>query len=386
MLLLAGDLDPGSSADFTRSVGSGTNEIRWNGGGGFGAVGGDRSVNLFGDGRQLAWNTTFGANSNKLFLSHPDADATVELANGIGLTGSAGQRRTITISDGAADIDAVISGVIVNAVTATNVGLNLEGSGTIQLTGANTYAGGTEILGSTLVVSTIQANGVASNVGLGYIAVKRGGTLRYTGTGTETFNRGMWTDDGEARFDIVEPAAVLTFDPFQGSRNKPIVKSGAGTMVFARAITGAGSIEVTDGTLRLTATNNSFTGNTRISGGTLEVSADGVIPTSPQVLIDAAGTFDVTAKTGGYVVPATQTILGTGTVAGSLVVGGGGTLAPGASPGTLIVSNDVTFDVAATTTGRSRCRPGGAGLTSGWDLLSLGGSLTITATSAAPST
>ena len=143
MLLIGGDLDPGSGADFTRAVGSAENEIRWNGGGGFGAIGGDRSVNLFGDGRELVWNTVINANSNKLFLSHPDADGTIELVNGLGLTGNNGTRRTINISDGAAEIDALISGTIANATGVTgNVGLNLEGSGTIQLTGANSYARG----------------------------------------------------------------------------------------------------------------------------------------------------------------------------------------------------------------------------------------------------
>jgi fibronectin-binding autotransporter adhesin len=384
MLLLAGDLDPGSVADFTRAVGSGANEIRWQGGGGFGAIGADRSVNLFGDGRQLAWNTVINANSNKLFLSHPAADATIELVNGLGLTGNSGQRRTISIADGSAAIDAVISGVIANAVSGTNVGLNLEGSGTLQLTGANTYGGGTEILGSTLVVSTIQAGGVSSNVGTGFISVKQGGTLRYTGSGAETFDRGMWVDNGQGRFDIVEPTATVTFDPFQGTRNQRMVKVGAGTMVFARAISGGGSVLVEDGTLELTASNNTYTGSSQITGGTLAVGAAGAV-TSSLVQIDSAGSFDVTAKVAGYEVPATQTLSGSGTVVGSLVLGGGATLSPGASPGTLSVSQDTTFAGGGNYNWQVLdAATGGAGQSTGWDLLSLGGSLTITATSVSP--
>jgi len=379
MLLIGGDLDPGSGADFTRAVGSGSNEIRWNGGGGFGAIGGDRVVNLFGDGQELVWNTVIGAHSNKLFLSHSDADATIELANGLGLTGNNGTRRTITVTDGSAEIDAVISGVIANAVSGTNVGLNIEGGGTLKLTGANTYGNGTELFGATLEVSSL------SNIGNSYLAVKRGATFRYTGTGSETLAKALWVNDGSSGvFDIVEPTAVLTFDPPQGNRTKQLVKRGAGTMVLTKAITQAGSVLVEDGILELTASNNNYTGSSQISGGTLAVGAAGVV-TSSLVQIDSAGSFDVTAKAAGYEIPATQTLSGSGTVVGSLVLGGGATLSPGASPGTLSVSQDATFDAGGNYNWQVLdAAPGGAGQAGGWDLLSVGGELAITATSASP--
>ncbi len=379
MLLIGGDLDPGSGADFTRAVGSGANEIRWNGGCGFGAIGGDRVVNLFGDGRELVWNTVIGANSNKLFLSHPDADATIELANGLGLTGNNGTRRTITVTDGSAEIDAVISGVIANAVSGTNVGLNIEGGGTLKLTGANTYGNGTELFGATLEVSSL------SNIGNSYLAVKQGATFRYTGTGSETLAKALWVNDGSSGvFDIVEPTAVLTFDPPQGNRTKQLVKRGAGTMVLTKAITGTGSVLVEDGILELTASNNNYTGSSQISGGTLAVGAAGVV-TSSLVQIDSAGSFDVTAKAAGYEIPATQTLSGSGTVVGSLVLGGGATLSPGASPGTLSVSQDATFAGGGNYNWQVLdAASGGAGQAGGWDLLSLGGELSITATSASP--
>ncbi len=380
MLLIAGDLDPASPDDFTRPVGTGFEDVRWGGGGGFGAMGGTRTVNLHGDGRQLVWDQAL-YNWATLFLSHPDADGTVELVNGLGLTGNNNSRRTITTSDGLADIDAIISGVIAEADTAPGkVGLNLQGDGTLQLTGANTYGGGTEILGSTLVVSNVQSGG-PSNIGVGYFTVKQGGTFRYTGTGAETFDRGLWTDNGQANFDIVEPTAVLTLDPFTGSRNKEMVKKGAGTMIFARAIGGGGSVRVEAGTLELSASNNSYTGTSRVVGGTLALSADGVIPGSARVQVDSLGTFDVTAKAAGYEVAAAQTLAGSGTVAGSIVLGGGGTVEPGDSPGTLTVSQDATFAAGGNYNWQIvDALPGGAGLSTGWDLLSLGGGLTVTAT------
>jgi fibronectin-binding autotransporter adhesin len=386
MLLIGTDLDPGSPYDFTRPVGTGSEDVRWNSGGGFGAVGADRSVNLFGDGRQLVWNEAL-FNWAALFLSHPDADATVELVNGLGLTGTG--RRNMTISDGSADIDAVISGVIAEAdgVTA-NVGLNISGTGTLVLTGLNTYRGGTEVLGSTVVAQTIQSGG-PSNLGTGYLAVKQGGTFRYTGTGSETFTKGLWLDNGVSRFDIVDPAAVLTFDPNQGTRNKQLVKLGDGAMVLTKAISGTGSVLVEEGVLELTASNNSYTGVSRVTGGTLKVSDTGVV-SSNQVVLEQAGSFDVTAKTAGYEAPATQVIQGFGTIAGSLVLGGGATVEPGGPApasglGTLSITQNATFGPGGNYNWRILdATPGGAGQSTGWSLLSLGGGLTVSATAADP--
>ena len=342
VLMIGGDLDPAGPADFSRPVGTGSDDVRWAGGGGFAAVGGDRTVNLHGDGRQLVWDQAL-YNWAGLFLSHPEADGTVEIVNGLGLTGNNDTRRTITTSNGLADIDAVISGVIAEADSAPGkVGLNLRGDGALQLTGANTYGGGTEILGSTLVVSNVQSGG-PSNIGVGYFTVKQGGTFRYIGAGAETFDRGLWCDNGQANFDIVEPAAVLTLDPFTGSRNKEMVKKGPGRLVFARAIAGGGAVTVEQGVFELTASNNSYTGVSRISGGTLALSGDGVIPESARVQVDSLGTFDVSAKPAGYDVGAAQTLTGTGTVAGSIGLAGGATLEPGSSPGSLSVTQDVTF-------------------------------------------
>ena len=72
---------------------------------------------------------------------------------------------------------------------------------------------------------------------------------------------------------------------------------------------------------------------------------------------------------------------GTGTV-GNLTLGSGGVLSPGNSPGTLAVNGNATFGGGASTLWQINQATGGtAGSNPGWDLVSISGTLTITATS-----
>ena len=104
---------------------------------------------------------------------------------------------------------------------------------------------------------------------------------------------------------------------------------------------------VQSGSLTLLATNG-YTGNTLIAGGKLGLGANGTIPTTPLIDLRAGATLDTAAKSAGLVLASGQTLKGDGTVNGSITIGNGATLTPGASIGTLTVNNVLTLQVGST--------------------------------------
>jgi fibronectin-binding autotransporter adhesin len=169
------------------------------------------------------------------------------------------------------------------------------GSGTTVLTGINSYAGGTSILGGTLQVSADGNLGAAAG-GL----IFSNGTLRTTAS-------------------------------FASARNASL--TGAGTIstdagtVFALdgIISGVGGLTKTGAGILTLSGNNSYAGATNVNAGTLRINGD-----------QSAATGLVTVASGA-------TLGGAGTIGGSVNILGGGILAPGNSPGTLNIDGDLTL-------------------------------------------
>ena len=118
-----------ASGDFTRPTGTttGTNAVSFeNGGiGGFGAIGGDRTVTLNAAGSLLTWGTTAGFNPGQLGFSSNASDSRIILNNAINTNGA----RTINVANGSAAIDAQITGVYTATGTNTKIG-----TGTLLMT------------------------------------------------------------------------------------------------------------------------------------------------------------------------------------------------------------------------------------------------------------
>ncbi|MEY3895846.1 MAG: hypothetical protein RLZZ214_1366, partial [Verrucomicrobiota bacterium] len=136
-----------ASGDFARQLGTGAGQLNWDpdtggaGSGGFAAFGADREVRLNNGTGTLSWATTILGSGSILILSHPTATHTLDFRNGISFSN---QKRTVQVEDGAAAVDAILSGTLIGSAD-TPTGLNKTGPGVLSLTNTNTYPGTTTV-------------------------------------------------------------------------------------------------------------------------------------------------------------------------------------------------------------------------------------------------
>ncbi|MEO5712347.1 MAG: autotransporter-associated beta strand repeat-containing protein [Luteolibacter sp.] len=209
-------------------------------------------------------------------------------------------------------------------------GMAKTGTGILSLTGANTFTGDTLISAGTLKIGNNLAlqNGALDTSGAGVVNV--------TGFTTPTFG-GLKGSTNLASVITTGYTAVtgLTLNPGTGVTYSydGIIADGATGMSLTKS--GAGK-QTLNGA-------NSYTGPTLISGGTLALGVSGSINTTSEVSLGTGGTFDVSAKSGGYSV---GTLKGSGNVVGALTVSN--QLAIGNSPGTTNFSSDLTLGASST--------------------------------------
>ena len=218
--------------------------------------------------------------------------------------------------------------------TASVDGVVQNGPGTVVYLGVNTYSNVTYLNGGYSVIGTnadfgapgkaaiLYLNGgtvVATNV---VVAMDNGGgnqprpiTLLGNGGGLAASTGNTLTIDG-----VISGAAgtgPVTIGIPASSANNNTVGLLPGT--------GAGTANTTPtsatGTVLLTGINTYF-GNTIISSGTLKLGPAGSINYSPNIIVGAGATYDVSAIS-GYTLAAGANLMGSGTVNGAVVVASG---------------------------------------------------------------
>ncbi|MER9500989.1 autotransporter outer membrane beta-barrel domain-containing protein [Mesorhizobium sp. M0587] len=241
--------------------------------------------------------------------------------------------RTIVLTGSGTSLTDASTTLTLSNVIAGAGGLTKAGDGTLVLTGANTYTGGStitagtfqlgdggtsgSIVGNVLDDSTLTFNrsnalivdGAISGTG----AVVQQGSGSTTLTGLNSYSGGTVITGGTligqgsslGTSGILNDAALVFDQPTDA--------------IFAAPIDGSGSLTKQGlGKLSLTGTNT-YSGATTVDSGKLAVEG-------------SLGNTQTTVNSGG-------TLGGSGTIGGAVIITDGGVLAPGSSPGTLAVGS-----------------------------------------------
>jgi autotransporter-associated beta strand protein len=200
-------------------------------------------------------------------------------------------------------------------------------------------------------------------------------------------NGGLLGQFGRDGTDTTTWTGTVTVDQDSTISSNPSSWPG-GNLELSGSIGGSGGLAI-EGTNTVTFSGeNSYTGDTTISGGTLALETAGTnnIADSPTIDLAAGTVLDVTGVAGGFALADGQTLAGLGTVEGDMAIAGGATVAPGASPGTLVHNGDETWEGGGTYAWEINNTLGDKGADPGWDWIDIDGTLTIAATPSDPFT
>ena len=247
MLTLSGVIsDAGGSRGAFAKVGTGTLVLS-----GANTYSGGTTINA--GTLQIAGSGTLGSTSAATTVAGGTLDlgGTTQTQNGgVTLTGGSITNGTLSSSG----VFGVQAGTI-DAVLAGSGALTKSGTGTVTLSSANTYTGGTTFAGGTVSVS--------SEANLGDVAgglTFNGGTLQVTGTTFNTTTRSITWGGSGGTFDIAD--VTNNFFVSQNLNGGVLTKSGAGTLT----LTGANSFSgATISAGKLVFSANSTVGNTAIT-------------------------------------------------------------------------------------------------------------------------
>jgi autotransporter-associated beta strand protein len=250
--------------------------------------------------------------------------------------------------------------------------LTKQNAGTLILTGANNYSGGTSVSSGTLQGNTTSLQGAIVNnsqvvfdqatdgtyagamSGSGSLTKQNAGTLILTGA--NNYSGGTSVSSGTLQGNTTSLQGSIT-------SNGKVVFDQLSTGTFSGTIAGLGAVVLQNSGTVVLSGANTYSGGTTVFGGTLSLA--GTAPTGRgDVVISSAGT-----------------LMGTGTIAGNVLVSG--VLKPGNSPGYLSFAQNLTLnsgstyqqDIAGATQASSATPVGASGY---YSFVSAGRQLTIT--------
>jgi len=206
---------------------------------------------------------TLNSSSNSLVFNNGTlaASAAGTLVSGSGFVDV--QSGGVIIDSGSFNV--TVSSAIVLDGTSAGGGLTKNGSGTLTLSGSNSYSGGVAIGAGLLNYGNVNALG--------------SGTVSFSGN--STLQAGV-SSGTLASAIAINPSVTGTVD------------TQANTVTLGGIVSGSGSLAKTGvGTLTLTG-SNSYSGGTTIGGGTLSIASDSAIGGSASSLTFSGGILQVT--------------------------------------------------------------------------------------------
>ena len=266
-----------------------------------------------------------------------------------GLIGSATGTGPLVIGIPASSANGNVAGLLPGTGAGTANPTPVHATGTVVLTNANYYTGGTVLQTGTLNINGIYALGGGNYGGLTF----NGGTLQYVTNFPGNNGSSDLTSIGTAGITLAAGGGTIdlngNFVTYAGS----IGNGGNGSLLVKSS--------VTNGMLILLGANN-YTGSTTITNATLLANnASG----------SATGTGNLTMQSGGV-------LEGSGSLGGSVTVAAGATFAPGNPLGTLTIGGNLTLAGGSKTFIRVQHSPLTNNAASVGGTLTQGGALTVT--------
>ena len=253
------------------------------------------------------------ATAGSATITNSDADNTLTFAGairgGTGGTGGPGAKALTVSTVGTGD---TISGIISNG-NATSLSLTKTGSGVLNLTGVNTYSGLTSISAGTLAIgSTSFLPGWDTS---GRYSVANGGAIA---VGNAVSDDNIATMLATTNFVA---GSSLGFDTSAGDRAYAVNLENTAQGALGIRKIGANKLTISG--------NNSYSGTTEVSNGTLAIGASERISNSGNLTVGGTGVFDLGASQNETVNAVTVSttsggITGTGT--STLTAAGGVTI------------------------------------------------------------
>ena len=262
-------------------------------------------------------------------------NGTLQATGTFGLSGTNTRTVTLGANGGTFDVTSsyalTVGGVISNTGTVNNTGgipgsLTKIGTGTLLLTGNNTYFGGfTYVKNGTLQIGGASGAIASMNiVALGDSVANTGGTL-VLGDSSNTKSQTIagLVNLGSGASAVVGGNASNSTLTYTGSAAQPTTFSG----MIGGASTNQNhlALTVTAGLLTLSGTNT-YTGLTTVSGGSLQLGGGGSIASGNALTTSGTGTFDINGNSQTLgVVTNGSSIINSGTGTPTLTIGNGST-------------------------------------------------------------
>jgi len=256
------------------------------------------------------------------------------LANTFGsLTDGTLANGTLTNNGGNYDLQ---SGTVSAILAGTN-GVNKTGSGTVTLSGSNSYTGITTISAGNLSISSVSALGSTSGVNLANAT-----TLTYNGT-ADSLDRAITVTSGTGTIRNSGSGLLTLSGSLTKNGSTLTLTGGNGGISVSGAIGGSNAnsdLIIDGGSVNLTGTNTYNGPTSIINGATLNASVANALPTQngrSAISIDATGTGSSTLALG-----ASQSIASLTGNASSNVTLGSNTLTVGTTGNTTTYAGRIT--------------------------------------------